>query len=45
MGNSYLPNSLNLNNITNCAVDIYIYIYIQSLTLQNPYMKYNKVAF
>lgn len=43
MGNSYLPNSLNLNNITNCAVDIYIYI--QSLTLQNPYMKYNKVAF
>lgn len=23
MGNSYLPNSLNLNNITNCAVDIY----------------------
>ena len=27
MGNSYLPNSLNLNNITNCAVDIYIYIY------------------
>lgn len=41
MGNSYLPNSLNLNNITNCAVDIYI----QSLTLQNPYMKYNKEAF
>lgn len=25
MGNSYLPNSLNLNNITKCAVDIYIY--------------------
>lgn len=31
MGNSYLPNSLNLNNITKCAVDIYIYIYIYTI--------------